>query len=162
MLLAVVGTLTAQAEPLKYALGLFESGATSYSHSPSDRMRGGSGEVSRFQIMPDVWKRYSASKAYQNPDVAWTVTKKILNDRIQDFQRRSGRAPNAIEIYLLWNKPGHFSAMKFSLERVHPRYLDRAQRFANLYYSVEESYRNLYNAQLQQVAWNVSENPPQS
>jgi hypothetical protein len=145
-------TTTAKAEPLRYALGLFESGAESFERGYSDFKRGNSGEVSRYQIMPEVWKRYSSTRDYHNPVVAWQVAEKILSDRVDDFRTYAHRDPNATELYLLWNKPGHFSAAHYSLKRVSQQYLARARRFANLYVAVQTAYRAQNRAQVRQVA----------
>lgn len=152
LLLAVCSLTTARADALKYSLGLFESGANTFAISTADYKRGGSGEVSRYQIMPDVWKEYSSSSAYRNPDVAWRVAEKVLNERVAYFVRRVGRNPDATELYLLWNKPGHFEAAGFKLARVSAHYRNRAQRFANLYYAVEKSYEDLYQKRDQEMA----------
>lgn len=141
LFLAAVAT-PAKAEPLPYALGLFESGAESFHRNPSDFMRGGSGEVSRYQVMPEVWKRYSSTKDFHNPAEAWLVAERILTDRVNDFRTKTHRDPDATELYLLWNKPGHFANAKYSLKRVARLYLTRAQRFANLYHAVQVSYRD--------------------
>ena len=121
-----------EAMPLRQSLGMFESGATSWQRSAADLMRGGSGEVSRFQIMPAVWRRYSKSREYDNPEVAWAVAQRILADRMEDFRATTGREPSALELYLLWNKPGHFEAQGYLASRVKSDYRQRAQSFANL------------------------------
>ena len=120
------------AMPLRQSLGMFESGATSGQRSPADFMRGGSGEVSRFQIMPEVWRRYTKSREYENPEVAWAVAQRILADRVADFRTATSREPTALELYLLWNKPGHFEATGYRAGQVKSGYHQRAQRFANL------------------------------
>lgn len=132
-LLGWLGLAPCQAMPLRQSLGMFESGATSWQRSQADSMRGGSGEVSRFQIMPAVWRRYTKSRDYENPEVAWTVTQRILADRTADFRTATGREPNGLELYLLWNKPGHFEAVDYQTSRVKADYHQRAQRFANLF-----------------------------
>ena len=109
-----------------------ETGATTWQRSAADYVRGGSGEVSRFQIMPDVWRRYTRSREYDNPEVAWSVAERILADRVGDFRQSTGREPNGLELYLLWNKPGHFEAQGYQTSRVKAGYRNRAQRFANL------------------------------
>jgi hypothetical protein len=133
MLLGWLGLQPCHALPLRQSLGMFESGATSWQRSPADFMRGGSGEVSRFQIMPEVWRRYTKSREYDNPEVAWTVTQRILADRTATFRAATGREPDALELYLLWNKPGHFEAAGYQTSRVKADYRSRAQRFANLF-----------------------------
>ncbi len=154
--LALVCT-TAKAEPLPYALGLFESGAETFQRGEADFKRGGSGEVSRYQIMPDVWVRYSKTRDFHNPAEAWQVAQRILNERVNDFRARTQRDPNATELYLLWNKPGHFANAKYSLKRVSRYYLARAQRFANLYNAVQVSYRDRDRDAVRQVALNLNQ-----
>ena len=122
----------ASAMTLRDSLAMFESGAQQPQRCAADRLRGGSGEVSRFQIMPDVWRRYTRSRDYENPEVAWAVAERIIQDRKQWFSGATGREPSDLELYLLWNKPGHFRSARFSPQRVHPHFKERAERFANL------------------------------
>lgn len=131
-LLGWIGLGPCEAMPLRQSLAMFESGATTLQRSAADLLRGGSGEVSRFQIMPDVWRRYSKSREFDNPEVAWAVAQRILADRTADFRTATGREPNALELYLLWNKPGHFESQDYKASRVKEGYRQRAQRFANL------------------------------
>ncbi|MEO8427395.1 MAG: hypothetical protein ABI651_09815 [Verrucomicrobiota bacterium] len=119
---------------LRDSLGMFESGASKPYRCAADRVRGNSGEVSRFQIMPAVWSRYTSSREFEDPEIAWSVAQRILQDRTQWFLNITGRQPSALELYLLWNKPGHFSAVGFSTSRVSPHFKTRAQRFANLFH----------------------------
>lgn len=151
LFLAVATTTTVSADPLRYSLGLFESGAESFQKGSPDYKRGDSGEVSRYQIMPDVWRRYSESRDFHNPTVAWEVAEKILIERLAKFRARMDRDPTPTELYLLWNKPGHFSAAKYSLSRVRPLYLNRAQRFGNLFRAVQISYQKQDYERIRQV-----------
>lgn len=112
---------------------MIETGATSPSAGASDRIVGGSGEISRFQIMPSVWKAYTRSRRHTDPEVAWNVTRRILSDRVGSFKKATGRPPEPVEVYLLWNKPGHFEGVGYHLEKVSKVYRDRAERFGNLY-----------------------------
>jgi hypothetical protein len=121
--------------PLRHSLAMFESGATGVTRSAADLKRGGSGEVSRFQILPEVWHQYSRSRDYDNPEVAWQVAQRILDDRVRRFRAATSREPNAQELYLLWNKPGSFEAAGFTVSKVKPAYRARAERFANLHNS---------------------------
>lgn len=118
--------------PVKKSLAMIETGATSSRKGKWDYTRGGSGEISRFQIMPDVWKRYTKSMNWTNPEIAWTVARRILDDRVNQFKKKVGRNPDEVELYLLWNKPGHFAANKYKFYLVKRTYLQRAKRFANL------------------------------
>jgi hypothetical protein len=130
---AIVAMASLEASPLRDALAMIETGASSPVAGDPDHVIGGSGEVSRFQIMPEVWKAYTKSRNHTNPEVAWTVTRRILADRVGSFEKATGRPPEPIEVYLLWNKPGHFEGVGYRLERVSLIYRDRAQRFQNLY-----------------------------
>lgn len=123
--------------PVRDSLAMFESGATGPEASKADRVRGGAGEISRFQILPKVWRAYTKSKDHTNPQVAWTVAQRILDDRISDFQKATGRLPKPIELYLLWNKPGHFAAKGYRVKEVASHYRLKAQRFENLYHYFE-------------------------
>lgn len=130
--LVTVSVGDATALPLRESLGMFESGATLPRRCAADKMRGSHGEVSRFQIMPGVWRQYSQSRDYDNPEVAWDVAQRVLQDRSRRFREANGREPDAAELYLLWNKPGHFEAAGFDVKRVKTLFQQRAQRFANL------------------------------
>jgi hypothetical protein len=134
VVLANMANFRVSAMSLRDSLAMFESGASKPDRCAADRVRGNSGEVSRFQIMPAVWNRYTLSREYENPEIAWSVAVRILQDRTQWFVNLTGRQPSAVELYLLWNKPGHFSAVGFSASRVSPHFKTRAQRFANLFH----------------------------
>jgi hypothetical protein len=134
VVLASMANIRVSGMSLRDSLGMFESGASKPDRCAADRVRGNSGEVSRFQIMPAVWNRYTRSREYDNPEIAWSVAQRILQDRTQWFLNITGRQPSALELYLLWNKPGHFSAVGFSPSRVSPHFKTRAQRFANLFH----------------------------
>ena len=130
--LTMVASHEVKALGLRESLAMLETGAIQPQYGASDRIRGNSGEVSRYQIMPDVWRRYSNSREFQNPEVAWQVASRILEDRIGWFKKIEGREPSSMEIYLLWNKPGHFQATGFAASKVKKSYRERANRFANL------------------------------
>jgi hypothetical protein len=117
---------------IKESLAMIETGATTTARGKWDHTRGSSGEVSRFQIMPEVWRRYTRSRSWTNPEVAWSVAQKIIQDRIDQFKGKVGREPEPVELYLLWNKPGHFAANGYKFYLVNRSYLLRARRFANL------------------------------
>ena len=134
--IALVAMASLEASPLRDALAMIETGASSPVAGDPDHVIGGSGEVSRFQIMPEVWKAYTKSINHTNPEVAWTVTRRILANRVGSFEKATGRPPEPIEVYLLWNKPGYFEGVGYRLERVSLIYRERAQRFQNLYHSM--------------------------
>ncbi len=130
--LGVLFVFDGSALTVREALAMVETGAEHPTRCAADSVIGGSGEVSRFQIMPDVWRGYSKSDDYNDPETSWKVAQKILDERAKWFQRVTGREPNKIELYVLWNKPGHFESTGFKLSRVKPLYRERAERFSNL------------------------------
>ena len=122
----------ASAMGVKEALAQFETGATTPRPSAADRKIGTSREVSRYQILPNVWRRYSQSSQYQNPEVAWQVAAKILVDREKWFRTSTGRQWDPVDLYLMWNAPGDYSRAKFNRRRVSRVVRERAERFSNL------------------------------
>jgi hypothetical protein len=116
----------------QYALGMIETGN-------NDSAVGGLGEVSRYQIMPSVWKHYSSSRSYRNLDVATEVARQHWTSLYAYFKKKNEREPTNFDMYVMWNtRHGHYAARGFSPERLHPVIRDRAQRFTNL---VEDSLR---------------------
>ncbi len=115
-------------EKISWALAQIESG---HLKNP-DEAQGLSGEVSRFQILPEVWKSYSRSKSYSDPRVAWHVARQILKDREDWFIAATGHPPTAFDLYVMWNKPGLYERLEFNRKRVPYRLRDVAERFENL------------------------------
>ena len=96
------------------ALAMLETGG-------NDRAVGKLGEISRFQIRPELWPG-------GNPldrDVALANAQQIMSPRVAIFEQSSGRSPNDFEFYVLWNAPAQID---------HPgrAVTERARRFANL------------------------------
>jgi hypothetical protein len=109
-----------------YALGMIETGN-------DDREIGGLGEISRYQIHPTVWKVYSNSRDYRNPDVALQVASLHWSYLAAYFKEKTGRDPNDFDMYVLWNtKYGYYAHKGFSQQRICSVVQERAQRFVNL------------------------------
>ncbi len=109
-----------------YALGMIETGN-------DDRAIGAAGEISRYQLSPPVWKSYSKSMDYQNPDVALQVARLHWTYLAAYFKEKSGRTANDYDMYVLWNtRHGYYARKGFSPQRISPVVQDRAQRFVNL------------------------------
>ena len=110
----------------QFALGMIETGN-------DDREIGGAGEVSRYQIMPSVWRCYSASRNYRSPQVSLAVARQhwaVLHD---SFKEKAGREPTDFDMYVLWNTHlGYYSGRHFDPARLAPVVRDRAQRYVNL------------------------------
>ena len=116
----------------QFALGMIETGN-------KDSAVGGLGEVSRYQIMPSVWKAYSESRSYQDTNTATEVARLHWTSLYQYFKKKTERDPTNFDMYVLWNtRHGYYAAKGFDPARLHPVVRDRAQRFTNL---VEDSQR---------------------
>ena len=117
---------------LRQALGEFETGATRPTTCAGDFMVGSRKEISRFQILPTVWRAYSSSGDYRNPQTSWRVASKILADREQAFRQATKREWDYVDIYLMWNAPGLYQRAKWDRRKISRVVLKRAERFANL------------------------------
>ena len=122
------------------ALAEFETGAKRPTLCAGDYAVGSAKEISRFQILPSVWREYSGAPTYHNPNAAWAVTQKILRDREADFRRATGRQWDAVDLYLMWNAPGVYRRAKWDRSKVSRVVLDRAQRFAGLMQERQRMY----------------------
>ena len=108
------------------ALSMLETG-------DRDSAVGGVGEVSRYQMMPNVWKQYSSSQAYRDPVVSLQVAGQHLQFLESNFRRQAGREPSEFDIYVLWNAGlGYYAKRDFSPARVSPVIRERAARYVNL------------------------------
>ena len=101
-----------------------------------DRMIGRQGEVSRYQIMPAVWRKECRGffLLHQTPPelepLATAVARGLWERRVQEFTAKQKRYPTRTELYLLWHRPGRVLTPP-ALER------ERAERFANLLADLE-------------------------
>lgn len=92
----------------------------------NDNALGSAGEVSRYQMRPDIWRRYAPTNAdWRNPAEALPVAKQIMHGRLVEFQRTFGRSPTDFEFYILWNAPGQIQHPVRAVRA-------RAERFSNL------------------------------
>jgi hypothetical protein len=113
-------------ERRQFALGAIET-------ANNDRAIGKAGEVSRYQIMPSVWKRYSGSSYYRNPEIARAVAQQHWSSLYNSFKKQAHREPNDFDMYVLWNtRYGYYASKGFNPARLHPVVRDSAQRFVNL------------------------------
>jgi len=110
----------------RLALGMIETGNR-------DDEVGGAGEVSRYQIKPMVWKQYSQSESYQNPEVSAFVAQQHWTVLYSGFKKQTHREPTDFDMYVLWNTGyGYYAAKGFDSDHLNAVVRDRAQRFANL------------------------------
>lgn len=120
LLLSVVGLcLTSSALDRWAALSQIESG-------DNDKAIGKMGEISRYQILPDVWAAFAPDNAnWENPKHALAVAKDAMKKRCTDFEKTHHRVPTDFEFYVLWNAPAQ-------IERPGSVVTERAKRFCNL------------------------------
>lgn len=97
---------TLEAAHLMEALSLIESGN-------NDKAVGKAGEVSRYQIMPFVWRSYKGGNP-RNHTEARRIAILILNDRIRQFQAKHSRPPTLVETYALWRSPARAMQLRLS------------------------------------------------
>jgi hypothetical protein len=101
------------------ALSQIESG-------DNDKAVGRLGEISRYQILPDVWSSFAPEKAdWENPKDALAVAKEAMKKRCADFEHGFHRVPTDFEFYVLWNAPAQ-------IQRPGRVVSERAKRFCNL------------------------------
>ena len=96
------------------ALAMLETGG-------NDRFVGRAGEISRYQILPELWPGVDPL----DTKAALANAQRIMNSRIDVFERTHGRSPNDFEFYVLWNAPAQIDHPGRAVSA-------RARRFANL------------------------------
>ncbi len=112
-------SLPLQAKDRWSALSQLESG-------DNDHAVGAAGEISRYQIKRDVWRRYASADAdWKNSDQALIVARQAMQERCATFERKVHRPPTDSEFYILWNAPAQ-------VLRPCKVVLERAERFCNL------------------------------
>src|SRR6059036_2541716 len=125
ILMLTVLTVHAGLSPLD-AISMIESG-------DNDDAVGRAGEVSRYQIRPQVWRLFSQSSEYNNSRVAASVARQHLDWQAKFFLERTGRTADDFDLYVMWNAgPTYYSNIGFARDRVRPFIRNRAQRYVNL------------------------------
>ena len=113
-------------ERRRFALGMIETGN-------DDREIGGLGEISRYQIMPSVWRRYSSSRRYHDPATSTEVAQQQWTALHDYFKQQTRREPTDFDMYVLWNtRYGYYARHGFKPARLDAAVRDRAERFVNL------------------------------
>lgn len=88
------------------------------------------GEVSRYQILPRVWRSYTGSRAFRDPKIASQVATAHLACVRAAFASRTGRAASDFDLYVMWNAgAGYYAHVGFRADLVSPKVKDRARRF---------------------------------
>jgi hypothetical protein len=110
----------------RFALGMIETGN-------DDREIGGLGEISRYQIMPSVWRHYSSSQRYHDPETSTEVAQQHWTSLYNRFKQQAHREPTDFDMYVLWNTHyGYYAKRGFKPARLDPAVREHAQRFVNL------------------------------
>ncbi len=127
ILILALSALSARAGLSKLeAISMLETGN-------NDSAVGGAGEVSRYQIMPRTWRRFTSSQAYSDKQLSAWVADQYLAQLETTFCQRAGREPSDFDRYVLWNAgPSYYERIGFAAARVNPVIAERAQRFVNL------------------------------
>ena len=113
-------------ERRQFALGMIETGN-------NDALVGGAGEVSRYQIMPSVWRHYSRSRSYENPEVSLAVARQHWVALHDFFKAQTRNEPTDFDMYVLWNtRYGYYASRGYKPSHLDPIVRDRARRFVNL------------------------------
>jgi len=87
----------------------------------NDRAVGHGGEVSRFQIRPELWPGGNA----QSVRDALTAAREVMKPRLESFEKSHGRPATDFEFYVLWNAP-------WEVDHPSKAVTERAIRFCNL------------------------------
>lgn len=113
-------------ERRRYALSMIETGG-------DDLEIGRAGEVSRYQIMPSVWRRYSDSRSYHDPEISLEVAQQHWSTLYNSFKQHAHRKPTDFDMYVLWNTHyGYYAKRGFDPARLNAVVCERAQRYVNL------------------------------
>jgi hypothetical protein len=123
------------------AISMIESGN-------NDHAIGRLGEVSRYQILPHIWRSYTTSRSYADPIQARHVAHRHLEHLETLFRKKAGREPTEFERYVVWNAGVSYYASKgFSRWRVPDVIRERAERFVNLRNDSTARWRNTAEVQ---------------
>ena len=106
--------ITCQAMDRWSALSMIESGN-------NDRAVGSHGEISRFQIRPELWPGGNS----QNMGDALAAAREVMVPRLEAFEKSHGRPATDVEFYILWNAP-------WTVDHPSKTVMERAVRFSNL------------------------------
>src|SRR6266568_1347151 len=123
ILILALSALSARAGLSKLeAISMLETGN-------NDSAVGGAGEVSRYQIMPRTWRRFTSSQAYSDKQLSAWVADQYLAQLETAFCQRAGREPSDFDRYVLWNAgPSYYERIGFAAARVNPVIAERADQ----------------------------------
>lgn len=132
--------MTASITILLLALAQVETADANHPQG-NDLHHGKSGEVSRYSIMPRVFKRYRGFGEADptNPEHAATAAMNVIMYRNGVFKKATGHPPSYADIYGMWNKPDLMRKAHYRVDRLPPRVRARCLRFQNLVLDLERN-----------------------
>ena len=112
------------------ALGQIETGM-------DDKAIGKNGEVSRYQILPNVWKELGlfpySKENWENPNKAAQVAEVLIKRNERWHSECSSKMLDAVDAYIMWNAGfTYYKKRGFNKLSVSKRILNRAKRYENL------------------------------
>jgi hypothetical protein len=108
------------------ALAEIESGGNDYAI-------GSVGEVSRYQIRPEIWRAYTSSTRYADPDVALRIAERYMAKLDREFEQATGRAPTESDCVILWKSGiAGYEKHRFDPRQMGIVYRQRVASFNNL------------------------------
>lgn len=87
----------------------------------NDDAVGACGEISRFQIRPELWPGGNPEDCGK----ALWAARQLMKPRVDGFRATHRRDPSDLEFYILWNAP-------WEVDHPSSVVVERARRFANL------------------------------
>lgn len=101
-----------------------------------DRAVGRAGEVSRYQIMPKVWKAFGGRNPRDQRE-ARRVARLYLEAQSAAFKLKVRRDPTPCELYMLWNSPRKFRAHRMNCFTMPWATFKKAYNFERLVKAIE-------------------------
>ena len=116
--------------PAIVALGQVESGER-------DKVIGKHGEVSRYQIRENVWKKYNTHyypASWTDYHTAAQVAYQHMRWLQEEYTKHTNKDANSTELYVMYNAGfDYYKKRKFDMSKVSYDIRERAARFTNLY-----------------------------
>ena len=96
----------------------------------NDRVVGRVGELSRWQVRPEILRAHRITRAQaQNAAAVKPLVRSLLDERCRQFAALHRRPPTDFEYYVLWNAPAQVLA---DGHQISATVTERARRFSNL------------------------------
>lgn len=107
------------------ALGQIES-------DNNDHATGKAGEVSRYQIMRDIWdEETNHSMRWWDVGYSKLIAQSLITKRIDWFVNGTGKLPLPEEVYAMWNKPGLMEKNGYDWNKLPLKVQERCKRYGD-------------------------------